>query len=691
MNGTPLVPTEPSGPPPLRRRPSTERDCREALSTSTAATEAGSDSRSQSTGSAGSGGGMTWQLAGLGDLAKKLGCINMDSALDASKLQPIGFNMLFDQDDKMLSAWQDMEWGAEIGAVLVLGKVNELMKVDEAEDMVSLTPLGQRFLKLIKSLQTDTSPPVIVVLSGIPWWSSDFENGDPLLSGAVELQDCLYKAGADDVVMLSADERLVPWRVVSASCRSIIFEERIDNLQKKTEKEVANAKREFLWQLPGDMLQNIPKMDKNIDEKEGVSPDISGRIGGGVDEYTFEVLLGKGSFGACYKASCKRFGGTVAVKEIAKSSIQSGRALASLDREFCIMRYLKSHQNIVTAHEVLHTQESFYVVMTFAGTMTLNAYCKKRQKEQGNLKGGNGCDKLALTQEEVERFFAQSAAAVAHLHRSQVCHRDIKPENIIVSDASTKPSVALTDFGLATVVCNEDQVLRDCVGSLPFAAPEVLRQVRRCAGYRGFPTDAWSLAVTFVDLAWGHRGIERAVGWKTRAPQDRMKQAEDLEQLEELWTKDEVAEFSNVSRVIAGLLKVSPLERWSVDKAESYLRSLCSLEPPTQRASATCKTWSPKSVTTNDTASLQSQIGWQHFQHVEVLERCADSRKYKTTEPEKFGVDSRADTVESVEAFTKFLPKLDNNTHVALPRTENPSRRGKKCLTFSRGPRKLSN
>jgi serine/threonine protein kinase len=57
-----------------------------------------------------------------------------------------------------------------------------------------------------------------------------------------------------------------------------------------------------------------------------------------------------------------------------------------------------------------------------------------------------------------------------------VVHRDLKLENLLMSDASARANLKVTDFGLSTFVASDTEVMTDIVGSAWYTAPEVLQR-----------------------------------------------------------------------------------------------------------------------------------------------------------------------------------------------------------------------
>ena len=74
--------------------------------------------------------------------------------------------------------------------------------------------------------------------------------------------------------------------------------------------------------------------------------------------------------------------------------------------------------------------------------------------------------------EEVKiKFFAyQIFRALKYLHSAKIMHRDLKPANILVHNNTFK----ICDFGFSKYVDDVQNVLKSCVGSPIYMAPQIL-------------------------------------------------------------------------------------------------------------------------------------------------------------------------------------------------------------------------
>jgi len=129
--------------------------------------------------------------------------------------------------------------------------------------------------------------------------------------------------------------------------------------------------------------------------------------------------------------------------------------------------------------------------MEFAGSRNLDNFI---QESGGRLQ-------VALAR----GFFSEVAAGLAYCHEQHVAHRDMKPENVAITEDD---HVKILDFGQAACI---DEEREDMCGTMPFIAPEVLRQD---GPYNPGFADVWSLGVLLLEMLAGRRIMPDSVGWK---------------------------------------------------------------------------------------------------------------------------------------------------------------------------------
>ncbi len=158
--------------------------------------------------------------------------------------------------------------------------------------------------------------------------------------------------------------------------------------------------------------------------------EVDGMGGKVLDRYRIERRVARGGMSVVYEAIDQSSGRRVALKMMSHRLIYEPSAAARFVREAEILLPL-DHPNIA---RVFHRFEAFrthFMAMEYCDGPDLKAIIERW---------------APLSDDVVRAAIGQIAAALHHLHRSNVIHRDLKPANII----STKDGVLkVTDFGLA--------------------------------------------------------------------------------------------------------------------------------------------------------------------------------------------------------------------------------------------------
>jgi serine/threonine protein kinase len=107
------------------------------------------------------------------------------------------------------------------------------------------------------------------------------------------------------------------------------------------------------------------------------------------------------------------------------------------------------------------------------------------------------------SEKEAVHVMLQALSGLKHMHDRHIAHRDLKPENLLLSSKEPHATVKLADFGFATKL-NADNELLQLVGTPPYFAPELslLRDESIMEGY-GRPVDIWSMGVILYILLSG--------------------------------------------------------------------------------------------------------------------------------------------------------------------------------------------
>ncbi|XP_034418675.1 testis-specific serine/threonine-protein kinase 6 [Cyclopterus lumpus] len=192
--------------------------------------------------------------------------------------------------------------------------------------------------------------------------------------------------------------------------------------------------------------------------------------------YTFNSILGEGTFGKVGSAYSTCLRTRVAIKVINKRKLTPNYRENFLARELEIIRSL-DHPNIVKTLDIFESRTSkVYVVMEF---------CEKGDLLKHITVNG------ALPEHSVCRLFTQLCNGVQYLHNRDVAHRDLKCENILLD---INLHLKVCDFGFSKRLTYADgrmMLSETFCGTSSYASPEILK---------GFPynpkvSDVWSMGV----------------------------------------------------------------------------------------------------------------------------------------------------------------------------------------------------
>ncbi|XP_037298064.1 serine/threonine-protein kinase grp isoform X1 [Manduca sexta] len=201
-----------------------------------------------------------------------------------------------------------------------------------------------------------------------------------------------------------------------------------------------------------------------------------------VEGWLVAQVLGEGAYGEVRLLVHARSGAAVALK------VSRGGAGA---REAALQRALRHPHVLRCLGERTHLHHH-YMFLEYA-------------------QGGELFDKIepdvGMPESAARRYWRQTLAGLEYLHARGVAHRDIKPENLLLDHHD---DVKISDFGMATVFRHgaRERALSRVCGTLPYAAPEVLRAEQQ--PYRAPPADLWAAALVLLAMLAGELPWERA-------------------------------------------------------------------------------------------------------------------------------------------------------------------------------------
>ncbi|KMT08913.1 hypothetical protein BVRB_6g136320 isoform B [Beta vulgaris subsp. vulgaris] len=194
----------------------------------------------------------------------------------------------------------------------------------------------------------------------------------------------------------------------------------------------------------------------------------------------YELLheLGKGSYGAVYKARDLTTSELVAIKVISLSEGEEGYEEIRGEIE---MLQQCSHPNVVRYLGSYQGEEYLWIVMEYCG-------------------GGSVADLMNVTEDPLDEhqiayISRESLKGLAYLHSIFKVHRDIKGGNILLTEQG---EVKLGDFGVAAQLTRTMSKRNTFIGTPHWMAPEVIQESR----YDG-KVDVWALGVSAIEMAEG--------------------------------------------------------------------------------------------------------------------------------------------------------------------------------------------
>ena len=192
------------------------------------------------------------------------------------------------------------------------------------------------------------------------------------------------------------------------------------------------------------------------------APSSEIRLGSVVaDTYRLEEYLGRGGFGAVYRARHTRLPREVAVKIVSAILLDEPIALARFENEAKLACSL-SHEHIVQVFDFNRTASGHpYIVMEL-------------------LHGENLSERLErgpLTVAQTTRIVGQIGDALDLIHARGIIHRDLKPANIFLCEGRSEIDARLLDFGLAKALDMPGVTKTGLIVGTPrYMSPEQIRK-----------------------------------------------------------------------------------------------------------------------------------------------------------------------------------------------------------------------
>jgi calcium-dependent protein kinase len=191
-------------------------------------------------------------------------------------------------------------------------------------------------------------------------------------------------------------------------------------------------------------------------------------------------VMGEGSFGSVFKASCRDTKALRAVKAIELKAVKNP---VRFEREINIAKQL-DHPNVVRLYEVFRDAKKIYLVMELC--------TGKELFDRIVEEAPTGFDEA-----KAAPYVRQMLSALCYLHAQKFAHRDVKPENFLLQSKEPDAALKIIDFGLACQF-QAGTSMTTKAGTAYYVAPEVLK------GEYNEKCDIWSAGVISFILLCGY-------------------------------------------------------------------------------------------------------------------------------------------------------------------------------------------
>lgn len=197
--------------------------------------------------------------------------------------------------------------------------------------------------------------------------------------------------------------------------------------------------------------------------------------------------IGRGGFGAVYKATDQEFGGRlVAIKEMSQNNLSPQELAAAeeaLRREAMMLASLK-HPNLPSIYDQFTDAGRSYLVMDYIEGETLEQHIANLGKKK-------------MPMDKVLEIGLQLCSVLEYLHTRQppIIFRDLKPANVMLTP---NEHIYLIDFGIARIFKPGQKKDTTALGSSGYAAPEQYGRSQTTVR-----ADIYSLGATLHQLITG--------------------------------------------------------------------------------------------------------------------------------------------------------------------------------------------
>jgi serine/threonine protein kinase len=190
-------------------------------------------------------------------------------------------------------------------------------------------------------------------------------------------------------------------------------------------------------------------------------------------EFTRGRELGSGAFATVFEVVHKSSGVRYAMKQINLAALSS-LDQENVEKELEIHVRLK-HANVIQLYDFLVEDSSVYLILEYASRGNLFRHMNRKR----------------ITENDIRKFFVQTALAIEYLHSQKVIRRDLKPENLLLD---SNFNIKLCDLGWAAFLF-DTLYCKAKAGTYAYMSPESLQ-----GWTQNEKTDVWSLGILLYEL-----------------------------------------------------------------------------------------------------------------------------------------------------------------------------------------------
>lgn len=205
------------------------------------------------------------------------------------------------------------------------------------------------------------------------------------------------------------------------------------------------------------------------------------------NRYRIEEVIGKGGFGAVFRATQLNLGRSVALKVLLPTLVDSVGNIDRFRREAELAQQLE-HPNTVRLYDFGQHEGMLFLVFELLRGQALDAIIAQA--------GPSLPDRVA-------RLASQVLKSLMEAHSRGIVHRDIKPSNIFVASFQGEPDfVKVLDFGIAKPVTHRDKNTLTSDGQI-IGTPSYMAPEQVTGDKLGPWTDVYSLGLVMAEALTG--------------------------------------------------------------------------------------------------------------------------------------------------------------------------------------------